>query len=50
MNVDEIIDLVVDGNGVRVGSSMFPAFQKYFVEELSDYYTQDIEKAKELLT
>ena len=50
VNVDEIIDLVVDGNGVRVGSSMFPAFQKYFVEELSDYYTQDIEKAKELLT
>ena len=49
VNVDEIIDFVVDGNGVRLGSSMFPAFQKYFVEELSDYYTQDVEKAKELL-
>jgi len=50
VNVDEIIDLVVDGNGVRVGSSMFPAFGKYFMEELSDYYTQDLEKAQELLT
>lgn len=50
VNVDEIINLVVDGNGVRVGSSMFPAFGKYFMEELSDYYTQDIDKAKELLT
>lgn len=49
VNVDEIIDLVVDGNGVRVGSSMFPAFGKYFMEELSEYYTQDVEKAKELL-
>lgn len=50
VNVDEIIDLVVDGNGVRVGSSMFPAFGKYFDESLSEYYTQDVEKAKELLT
>ena len=50
IDVQAIIDLVVDGNGVRVGSSMFPAFQKYYVEELADYYTYDVEKAKELLT
>lgn len=50
VDVDQIIDLVVDGNGVRVGSSMFPAFGKYFDESLSDYYTHDVEKAKELLT
>lgn len=50
VDVDQIIDLVVDGNGVRVGSSMFPAFGKYFDESLSTYYTHDVEKAQELLT
>ncbi len=49
VNVDEIIAFVCDGYGVRVGSSMFPAFGKYFDESLSDYYQQDIEKAKSLL-
>jgi peptide/nickel transport system substrate-binding protein len=29
---------------------MFPAFSKYYMEELNDTYPQDIEKAKELLT
>ena len=28
---------------------MFPAFEKYYVEELSDLYTPDLEKAKALL-
>lgn len=50
VDVDQIIDLVVDGNGVRVGSSMFPAFGKYFDDSLTNYYTYDVEKAKELLT
>lgn len=50
VNVQEIIDFVCDGYGVPVGSSMCPAFKKYFVEELSSYYTQDVEKAKQLLT
>ena len=44
-----VIDFVCDGNGVAIGSSMFPAFSKYYVEELTDYYTVDIEKAKALL-
>lgn len=47
---DEIMLMVSDGKGTELGSSMFPAFSKYFVEELNDTYNQDIEKAKELLT
>ena len=46
----EIIDLASDGYGSPVGSSMFPAFGKYFMPELTDYYTKDLDKAKELLT
>ena len=46
----EILDYVSDGEGTPIGSSMFPAFSKYYTEELNDTYSQDIEKAKELLT
>lgn len=49
VNVDEIIEIVSDGRGVKVGSSMFPAFGKYFDESLGDTYNYDPEKAKELL-
>lgn len=45
-----IIDMAFDGYGVKIGSSMYPAFSKYFVDELTDYYEYDVEKAKELLT
>ena len=45
----KIIDLACDGHGTALGSSMFPAFGKYFMPELTDYYTEDIEKAKALL-
>ncbi|MBO4881138.1 MAG: ABC transporter substrate-binding protein [Firmicutes bacterium] len=45
----EVIDLASDGHGSAVGSSMFPAFGKYFMPELTDYYTKDIDKAKALL-
>lgn len=45
----EIMDFMADGKGTAVGSSMFPAFGKYYMEELNDVYTTDIEKAKELL-
>ena len=41
--------MVSDGKGTELGSSMFPAFGKYYVPELSERYNQDIEKAKELL-
>ncbi len=45
----EIIDLSFDGKGTELGSSMFPAFGKYFVKEINDVYTPDLDKAKALL-
>ena len=51
-NVDrlqQIIDVAFDGYGSPIGSSMYPAFQKYFVEDLTDYYPYDPERARELL-
>ena len=50
INRQEIMDFVSDGKGTAIGSSMFPAFSKYFVKELNDTYSQNLEKAKELLT
>ncbi len=49
INVPEIIDFVCDGAGVPTGTSMYPAFTKYFVPELADKYPQDLAKAKQLL-
>lgn len=45
----EIMDFVSGGKGTEIGSSMFPAFGKYYMEELKDTYQQDLEKAKSLL-
>ena len=44
-----VIDLAFDGYGIPLGTSMFPSFSKYYDESLTDYYTLNIEKAKELL-
>ena len=44
-----VIDLAFDGYGIPLGTSMFPSFAKYYDESLTDYYPQDIEKAKSLL-
>lgn len=44
-----IMDLISDGKGTEIGSSMFPAFSKYYMPELNDMYNQDFDKAKELL-
>jgi len=44
-----IIDRAFDGYGIPLGTSMFPSFSKYYDESLTDYYTHDVEKAKELL-
>ena len=46
----QILDLAFDGYGTLLGSSMYPAFSKYFDDSLNDYYTYNTEKAKELLT
>ena len=45
----QILDLAFDGYGSLIGSSMYPAFGKYFDEELTRYYTHDVGKAKALL-
>ena len=44
-----IIDLAFDGYGSPIGTSIYPAFGKYFDESLIDYYEYDVEKAKSLL-
>ena len=48
-NRQEVLDMIADGKGTIIGSSMFPAFGKYYMPELADKYNQDIEKAKEVL-
>ncbi len=45
----QALDMVADGKGTIVGTSMFPAFGKYYLPELADVYNQDVEKAKQLL-
>ncbi len=49
INPDEIMDLMADGKGVRIGTSMYPGLKTYYDDEYSNYYEQDYEKAKELL-
>lgn len=45
----ELFDLTAGGRGWPVGSSMYPAFKKYFREDLIDLYPHNPEKAKDLL-
>lgn len=49
VDVDALMDFTAEGHGTKVGSSMYPAFTKYFDESLADAYPHDVEKAKELL-
>lgn len=49
INPDEIMMMMADGKGVRVGTSMYPGLKKYYDESFATYYEQDIEKAKALL-
>ncbi len=49
VDIDALLELAFDGKGAPIGSSMFPAFGKYYIDELKDYYPHDTEKAKELL-
>ena len=46
---DAILAFVSDGEGVKIGSSMYPNFRKYYDDSLADAYPHDTEKAKELL-
>ncbi len=45
----QIMELLSEGKGTEIGSSMFPAFGKYYDEALNDVYNPDIEKARQLL-
>lgn len=49
VDVDAMLDLTTEGHGTKVGSSMYPAFRKYFDASLAGAYPHDVEKAKELL-
>ncbi len=49
VNPQEIMDFTADGKGTEIGSSMFPAFGKYYMPELNDTYNTDYDKAKDLL-
>lgn len=50
VDVDTMLELTADGHGTKVGSSMYPAFTKYFDESLTQRYPHDTGRAKELLT
>ena len=49
VNRQDVLDMIADGKETIIGSSMFPAFEKYYMPELADKYSQDTAKAKELL-
>lgn len=49
VNRQDVLDMIADGKGTIIGSSMFPAFEKYYMPELAEKYSQDEAKAKELL-
>lgn len=50
VDVDAMLALTADGHGTKVGSSMYPAFTKYFDAALAEKYPHDTDKAMELLT
>ena len=49
IDVDAMLELTAEGHGTKVGSSMYPAFGKYFEAELAQAYPHDVETAKQLL-
>lgn len=49
INPQEVMDFIAHGRGTAIGSHMYPAFGKYFMEELTDYYAYDLDTAKRLL-
>lgn len=49
VDVDAMMELTAEGHGTKTGSSMYPAFGKYFDPALADAYPHDVEKAKQLL-
>lgn len=49
VNREEILQFVSDGKGTLIGSSMIPAFGKYFDDNLTQTYPYDVQKARKLL-
>lgn len=49
VDVDAMLEITAEGHGTKVGSSMYPAFGKYFDAGLADAYPHDVEKARQLL-
>lgn len=49
INRQEILEFVSDGKGTVIGTSMIPAFGKYYDESLTDMYPYNVQKAKDLL-
>ncbi len=49
VNVDDVLQLVANGHGTKLGTSIYPSFKKYFDSSLVGYYKYDVEKAKSLL-
>lgn len=49
IDVEAMLELTAEGHGTPVGSSMYPAFGKYFDSELAKNYPHNVEKAKQLL-
>lgn len=49
VDVDSMLALTAEGHGTKLGSSMYPAFGKYFDPALAEAYPYDVDKAKELL-
>lgn len=50
VDVPALLELTAGGHGTPVGSSMYPAFGKYFDPSLADAYPHDVAKARELVT
>ncbi len=49
VNLEEVMIFTNDGLGTPLGSSIYPAFGKYFMPELAEAYPYDPAKAKALL-
>ena len=49
VDVDSMLALTAEGHGTKLGSSMYPAFGKYFDPAMAEAYPYDVDKAKELL-
>lgn len=49
VNRQEVLDFVSDGKGTVIGTSMIPAFGKYYDESLAELYPYNVDTAQKLL-